>query len=125
MPHSCSKVPQKMDQTPSKIWAKCPPLVPKCPTNITSVARGPVCGTFNPKIFFQCCWPPSSDFLDPPYVLCLNLYQPRSLAKQGDNALGSVRLSVHLSVRPSVSTLKPEQQPRLNHHYQCKVSVCL
>ncbi len=37
-------------------------------------------------------------------------YQPRSLAKQGYNGLGSVRLSDHLSIRPPVTNLMAEEQ---------------
>ncbi len=43
-----------------------------------------------------------------------------ALAKQGDNALGSIRPSVRLSVRPFVCLLACQHS-----HYQSKVFVCV
>ena len=64
-------------------------------------------------------------------------YRPCSLAKQGDNALDSVRPSVHPSVCPPVSALTPGQVPMFGvqwwnkneknreGHYQSEVFVCV
>ncbi len=72
-----------------------------------------------------------------PLSLCNYFYRPRSLAKQGDNALGSVRPSVCPSVcpsvRPSVRPLTAEPfdlRPwilvcRKKSHYQSEVFVCV
>ncbi len=57
-----------------------------------------------------------------------------ALAKQGDNRIGSVPLSVRPSVCPSVNALTaepfrgsalPSAAMSNNHHYQCKVIVCV
>ena len=54
-------------------------------------------------------------------------YRPRSLAKQGDNALGSVRLSVRPSVCPSVclSVCALTQKRAKKSHYQSMEFVCV
>ena len=49
----------------------------------------------------------------------LNYYRPHSLVKQGDNALGSIRLSV------CPSPLCRVQQRAKKSHYQTMVFVCV
>ncbi len=51
-------------------------------------------------------------------------YRPRSLAKQGDNVLGSVRPSVRPAVDIRGLALLSAAMSN-NHHYQSKVIVCV
>ncbi len=58
-------------------------------------------------------------------VVLFHNYWLRSLAKQGDNALGTVRPSVHLSVCPSVRLSVHLSIYAKENDYQSKMFVCV